>query len=192
MLTDVQIINLGLSKLASSRVKRIDPPSTPLEQYMAVNYPQWKRAELTRRRWVFAYEEAYKLTKVDTLDGVRRKYKYAMPIDCLRPIRTKRSEWVQRGKYIYSSEDNLYIDYIRNAPESEFDVLFNEVLGCKVAWESAEYVTQSSTKRDAAEAAYDKAVADAARANAFITGPESVSDEDNDEAYSWLGVHNHG
>lgn len=184
MLTDVQIINNGLSKIAASRITRIDPPQTPLEGFMAAGYPQWKRSELTKRRWVFATEHYKQLTKVDTLTGVDKPYKFALPNDCLRPIRTKKTEWEQRGRYLYSAYDILYIDYIRNADESEFDPLFNDVLSARVGIESVEYVTQSNKKEEKAIGYYDKAVKEAAQANAFIIGAEDIQEDDED--FSWV------
>lgn len=185
MLTDVQIINLGLSKIASNRVARIDPAQTPLEAFMASNYKHWKRTELAKRRWVFATEEHYKLTlESSRTDGVDKPHKFALPIDCLRPIRNKTTEWVQRGRYIYSAYNELYIDYIRNASEDEFDPLFDEVLASKVAYESAEYVTQSNAKKELAKAQYDDAIRVAGQCNAFVIGPEDIQADDND--FEWL------
>ena len=190
MLTDVQIINLGLSKLASLRVSTITPPRTPLESFMGANYGHWKRTELTKNKWVFAVEDDYLLTLNDTLADVDQPYKYILPVDCLRPIRGKYTEWKQRGTYLYSANSTLKISYIRNAAESEFDPLFNEVLACKVAFESAEYVTQSSTKRAVALQAYDDAISEAKKANAFVVGPEDVTFDDND--FSWVTAHHNG
>lgn len=184
MLTDVQIINLGLSKLAQSRVLTISPPRTPLEVYMSGNYPQWKREELTKHRWVCALEENYALTLNETLEDVCQPYKFLMPIDCLRPIRTKYSEWKQRGRYIYSAQLTLAVDYIRNIPESEFDPLLNEVLACKIAFESAQYVTSSNTKKADMLDGYKTAIATAKQCNAFVVGPEDIASDDND--YSWV------
>lgn len=191
MQTDIQIINQGISGLGQNRVYRIDPPNTPLEKYMAANYNIWKRAELTRRRWVFAYVERHKLTQVQILEDVERPYVYATPIDMLRPVRVKGTEWKQQGRFIVSADDDLYIDYIRNVPESEFDPLFVEVLANKIKWESAEYITQSSTKKASAKEDYREAVSEAGKANAFIIGPEDI--QDNDEDFSWLrGWHGNG
>lgn len=184
MLTDVQIINNGLAKIAASRIKRIDPPSSPLEGFMASNYTQWKRSEIAKRRWVFALEKDYALTLDSTLVNVDKPYKFLIPADCLRPIRTKYSEWDQVGRYIRSNYETLAIDFIRNKDESEFDVLFNDVLASRISYESAEYVTQSNKKKEAALAGYQAAVRDAAKNNAFVIGPEDIQADDND--YSWV------
>lgn len=185
MLTDVQVINGGLSKISSNRIGQIAPPKTSLEGYMAANYPHWKRTELTKRRWVFALEEQYALTLDSSrTDGVPKPHKFALPVDCLRPVRSKTTEWVQRGRFIFSAYDALSIDYIRNAAEAEFDPLFDEVLQCKIAFESAEYVTQSTSKKDFAYKLYKEAVSEAGQCNAFIIGPEDIQADDDD--FSWV------
>lgn len=189
MLTDVQIINLGLSKIAANRIARIDPARTPLEAFMASNYVQWKRSELTKRRWVFALVEEAALTQVEDVEGRAFRYKYAIPNDCLRPLRQKNTDWVQRGRFLYSNVSGLTLNYIKDAKENEFETLFNDVLACRVAYESAEYVTQSTSKKDYASGEYDKAIKEAGQANAFVIGPEDVGPED--DGFTWL-VARHG
>ena len=177
MLTDVQIINLGLGKIAANQITRIDPPATPLEKYIAPKYEQWKRSELSKRRWVFATVDDYLLTLNATTVGVERPYSFALPIDCLKITRNNRSEWVQRGRFLNSHYSSLRIQYIRNADESEFDPLFNDVLAARIAVECAEYVTQSTTKKQTAMAEYDDAVSEAGKQNAYVIGPEPVADD---------------
>lgn len=183
MLTDIQVINLGLSKIAASSIRQLDPPRTELENFLRNRYQPWKEAELCLHPWVFAREDNYQLTLNETVEG-DRPYKFLIPIDCLRVLREADTEWKQRGRYIASGYDNLKISYIRNVPEAEWDALFVSVMAWRVAYESAEYVTQSSTKRDAMLAGYKEALADAKKANAFIEGPQDVAD--NDYEFSWL------
>lgn len=180
MFSQVQIANLGLSKIASSRISRLDPPQSSLERFVASGYEHWKRSELSKRRWVFALEQDYALAKVEELTGVDRPYKYSLPVNCLRPVREKRTEWVQRRRFIYSAHDGLKIAYVANVDEIEFDALFVEVLAWRVAMESVEYVTQSNTKKADVKALYDEAVKEAGRNNAFVIGPEDVVSNDDD------------
>jgi hypothetical protein len=177
--TDVQIINYGLGKIGAQQIERIDPPRTALERYVSQGYALWKRTELAKRRWVFAVETNWLLTREETLENVERPYRYGLPTDCMRPIRTKRSEWMQSGRSVYSSYDTLRIDYIRNVTEADFDVMFVEVLACRIALECAEYVTQSNTKKSDASALYNDAVREAGRCNAFTIGAENNSDDDS-------------
>lgn len=187
MFTQVQIINIGLSKIASSRISRVDPPKTSLERFCAEGYHHWKRSELAKRRWVFATEDDYALAKVgdpsstppvSRQDG--RNYKYALPVDCLRPIRDKTTEWKRNRTFIYSAYDNLKIAYVMNVDEDEFDPLFVEVFAARIALETVEYLTQSNTKKAEAQAMYDTAVTEAGRTNAYTIGPEDVTSDDND------------
>lgn len=187
MFTQVQIVNIGLSKIASSRISRLDPPQSSLERFIASSYEHWKRSEITKRRWVFAMEDDYALAKVQDpsseppvsrADG--RNYKYSLPVDCLRPIRLRRTEWVQRRRFLFSCQDNLKISYITNVDESEFDPLFVEVFASRIAAESVEYVTQSNTKKADTNSLYNTAVTEAAKANAFVIGPEDVASDDDD------------
>jgi len=183
MYTALQVINLGLGKISSSRVERIDPPGTSLARYVADGYPTWKRTEIAKRRWVFATEHNYLCTRTETLDFGDRPYKFAMANDCLRPIRTKRSEWKQSGRFILSAYEELRIDYIRNATEAEFDPLFVEVLAWRIATECVEYVTQSNTKKADAINLYRDAVAEAGRANAYTIGAEDNTSDDDQYAF---------
>jgi len=186
MYTDTQIINIGLSGIASSTVQTISPPRTAIERYFSSNYTHIKRTELAKRRWVFARVADYKLTLVQTLTDVEKPYKYAMPIDCLVPIRIKSTEWVQRGRFIYSENPTLAIEYTKNANEDEFDPLFVDVLACALRRFSAEYITGSSSKNQEADAKYRDAVDTAAKANAFIIGTEEIQQDDGE--YSWLSA----
>lgn len=190
MFTQVQIVNFGLSKIASSRVSRLDPAETSLERFIAANYDHWKRSEIAKRRWLFATEEDVLLTQESDLnssdplnrtDG--RNYRYVLPVDCLRPVRNRFTEWRRSRGFLYSSQDNLRLTYIANVDESEFDPLFVEVFAARIALESVEYVTQSNTKKADIQTMYQVAVNDAAKINAFVRGPEDVGSDDSDFSF---------
>lgn len=179
MYTIAQIKNLGLAKLSASRVVN-DPPRTPLEIHCNEGYNAWKTQELTKRRWVFALEDDVALTQEAVISGAEQPYKYAIPTDCLRPIRQRYTEWKQRGRYIYSADNLLKIQYIKNKAESEFDPLFVDVLAWRVAIECVEMVTQSSSKKAECAQGYKDARAIAGQMNAFIIGPEDIAVDDDD------------
>lgn len=208
MLTDVQIINIGIGKIASNRINSITPARTPLEQFVAYGYPHWKRSELTKRRWVFATVDNYNLTLTDQppplpappsmpdpgfvpnpLNGVTKPYGFTLPNDCLRPVRGAQTEWKQRGRKLWSGYKCLRISYIADVKEDQFDPLFNDVLAWRIAQESVEFVTQSNTKSQKADAGYAEAVMEAAKANSFVIGPEGI--QCNDEDFEWVSGHNH-
>lgn len=178
MLTKQQIANLGLSKISSSKVTNLFPPTTALERHISEGYEHWRRTELQKHRWVFAIEDDYQLTLSDVRDDVELPYSYILPDDCLRPLRTNCTEWKQRGRTLHSARDALRLSYVRDVQETEFDPLFVEVLAARIAVESVEYVTQSNTKAVDVQSKYAEAVADAKRNNAFVVGPEYIASSD--------------
>lgn len=188
MVSDVDIVNIGLGKLAASRISVLNPPVTPIERFVGELYPELRRRELSLNRWNFALEYRT-LTKVGAPAGDAEKpYAYMMPNDAIRPIRTKNTEWDQIGKFLYSaySENFPAVQFVIDKPEGDFDPLFVDVLACRVAIECAEYTTQSNKKKEAAMIMYDAALDAALRVNAVVKGSESFNDvEDRENSYSW-------
>lgn len=183
---DRAIINLGLGKIAAGSVSNIVPPKTPLERHCAQGYPIWRDSELQMRDWYFALTQQLLTLEGPEVDAAQdgRKYKFAQPNDMLKPIRDKYTTWEMRGKYFWSSSNQLLLPYIKRASSAEFNALFVDVLACRVAKESVEFATQSNSKEESAEVKYDKAVARAAKANAFVIGPQDV--DLADENSEWV------
>lgn len=179
MYTKLQVINFGLSKIASSLIRSINPPNTQLEHFMSNNYDLWKRTEIGKRRWVFALEDRVPLPQVAYLPDEERPYRYQLPNEALRPVRERGDEWRQRGRLIHSCQENLRVSLIIDRDESEFDTFFVDVLACWIALQSCEYVTQSNTKKADALTLYNNAVADAGRNNAFVIGSEDYGKDDS-------------
>lgn len=179
------IINLGLGKIAASKISSITPPRSPLEKHCADGYPIWRDHELSKYDWVFAkaYSQLTLSGGLVTTPPDGRQYRYAMPNDCLRPIRTKQTEWEQRGSYIYSAYSTLVLEYIRKALEAEFVPPFIDVLASRVAIECVEYATQSNSKEETAQAKYTMSVNNAAKLNAFVIGPQDVRLDDNNSEW---------
>lgn len=184
MLTDLQICNLGLALNGAGPIRSINPPKTSLEVHVAAIYKQALVSELTKRRWVFATVFDYELTASEVLENVDKPYVYNLPVDCLRPVRQKRTEWFQTGRTLRSDYDTLVISYVKQVEEKDFDPLFVDVLAARIAVNTAEHTTQSSPKKRDVSNDYDLAVQEAGRVNAFIIGPEDI--QDNDDVFSWI------
>jgi len=172
------ILNLGLGKIAASRIVGLDPPRSPIEKHCAQGYVQWRDLELAKRDWMFAYVSGYPLTSegpplTSPSDG--RAYRFALPTDFIRPLRSKATEWERRGGYLYSAYPLLEVDYIARVSENHFDNTFIEVLACRIALECVEFATQSNTKAQGLQVAYDDAIKIAGRLNAYITGPQDTT-----------------
>ena len=175
------VCNYGLAKVGSSRVNSLAPASSKLEKNCAQFYPQWRDSELTKRRWVFA-------TFIRPLDlnpsaDVPAPFTHGFdaPSNMLRPIRDRASTWRQSGKIFLTYGETFSLEYVARVPETDFDPLFLDVLGCRVVLENLEYLTQSNTKMADAKDSYKEAVRVAGANNAFIIGPEeSVSADELD------------
>ena len=192
MPTAKEIINQGLGKIGSTRVNNLTPPISAIEVKCAGEYPQWKASELTKRRWVFA-TELTRLTALATqvavpLDG--RPYQFNVPGDMLRPLRGKGATWIQRGQFLYSAQDTIDLEYIRNAADAELtEPLFVDVLASRCAFECAELVTQSPARKRDAFALLTGAIEAAGRANAFVLDEHETSGDN--AAYTWDTARNY-
>jgi len=182
MFTPVGILNIGLSKIGATHVRQIERPSSSLERHCATNWPHWLRSELAKHRWVFATKQVT-LVRTPT-DPPREDFpnSFLIPTSVVRVIRgADCTTWQQEGRLIVAEEEELTIAAIVETSTAEFDPLFVEALACRVAKESAEYITQSNTKKADAQQMYDMAISDARKYNAFVRGPETfVSIDDYD------------
>lgn len=184
MFTDVEIINLGLGSFGQYQIKRIDPPSSALEVFCAIKYIAWKRSELTKHKWLFATEyTTLTPTEIVADNPYERPYKYTIPTWALRPVREKDLEWIQRGRFLWSSNNPLGIEVIRDVPEEEFDPLFVDVLAARIAIETVEYATQNSAKSSQMESRYEAALDAAKQVNAFVRGSQKIKNDDADYDY---------
>lgn len=183
MYTPVDIVNIGLSKIGAARIRRMDGARTSAEVFCATNYPHWVISELAKHRWVFASSQLTLVQYERDENDPQTSNIFSLPTNVVRVIREPHNTWKQEGRTIRSDQEMLNLDVVLNVDTYQFDPLFVEVLACRVAKESAEYLTQSNTKKATAESSYDKAISDARKYNGFVRGPERVV-EDRD--YSFL------
>lgn len=185
--TAKSICNLGLGKIGASQVSQLDPPRSPVEKHCANGYPNWRDQELTKRAWVFATEwKTLTKTPATVVADDGRVNCFPLPTEMLRPIRRKGAahNWVQRGRNLWTAQETLTVEGILRVPEATFDPLFVELLACRVAMESTEYITQSNAKTVTAVDLYKEALATAGRNNAFILEPDDTTAEDDED--SWI------
>ena len=181
------VINAGLGKIAAAEITTFSNPISPEEAYVVSNYPHWKKQQLLKHRWHFATQRRNLTQSGEPLEDDERPNRFAFPVDGLRPVREKRSDWEQRGKFLYTNTETLEVLFIVNVPEPDFDELFFDALACWIAYQSVEYITQSNTKKEAIKQEYEEAIRTARRNNAFVTGSERFSDfRDPDTRYRYI------
>jgi hypothetical protein len=113
-------------------------------------------------------------------------YQHPLPADFLRLLEVRdlsTGEYQVENGNILTDEDVLYIRYIREVTDpNEYDALFVDAVAARLAYELAEALTQSNTKRDAAWQEYQDGLLRAKRADAQ-ENPSSTFVEDD-----WVSV----
>ena len=181
-----QIINLGLGHLGAYVVTSLEPANTPIEKRMSLHYSHWRDSELQRGRWHFA-TRIEPLTAAPSVPSATtsQPYGYILPGDMLSPIRHKRSRWSIRGNNLYSPYATETLEYKARVPEHFFHPMFIDVLAARIAYENAEWVTQSNIKKGDAYNLYKDARKYAVAENALQIGPEEDT-ADLDEHDTWI------
>jgi hypothetical protein len=171
------VINLGLAKLGAS-INSISPATSSLEKHCAAFYPQWKRSELAKRRWVFATQ--YISLNLDGAATVttERPFAFTIPPNVIRIVRPKATVWEQNGKVILHVENTLSIKAVVDVDENDCDALFIDALACRVGKECIDKVSESNVKFGTLERWYKEAIREAGQSNAIIVGPEENSEPD--------------
>lgn len=176
------ICNRALSKLGEPRVTDIDNDSSPPAQTLSEMYDNVRDAVLQSYPWGFALMLTH-IAKDGTAPDWDYDNRYLLPTDCLALVEIKNNpDYRIRGKYIHTDEGSpLYILYTaRITDAAKYPPMFIEALAARLAYESAERITQSNTKKEAAAQDYQFAIS-AAYASEAIQNPPQPLPED-----AWL------
>lgn len=173
----VQIANRALTKLGDARILSLTEDSNGARVLNSM-FEAVRDAELRRHRWKFALARAELLADADA-PAFGFSYAYELPADflglvqvseyVLRPYTPERGPWQREGtKILTDLPAPLRIRYIKRVENPGlFDPLFCEAFACRLAFESCESLTQSSTKKQAAREDYAEAVQEAMRCDAI-------------------------
>jgi hypothetical protein len=179
--SETQIANRALQKLGAARIESLTQNS-PNARSMAAAYAMTRDAELRRYDWSFAIKrDSIAADANDTSWGGWKRY--GLPNDFARLIRDDETQayvdWRIEGRYIVTADDSpLKIRYIARVEDPNlFDPLFIEALACKLALETCEEITQSTSKKQSIKDDYDIAIAEARRLGA-IEKPAQEFNED--------------
>lgn len=172
-----QIANRALQKIGAARVTSLDEGSRNADA-VAFAFDFLRDSELQTNFWTFALKRV-SITNDATAPLFGRAYAYSLPADYLRiapddpHYPSGYTDRLFEGRKILTDEGGpLQIRYVSNAvPEEEWDPMFADALAMRIGMEVCEELTQSGTKRDAAETAYKYFVDMAKKVNAIIAGP---------------------
>lgn len=189
--SNVAIVNMALTKLGAERIASLDDDTKNAREAKAI-YDLQRDAELRRHRWNFAIKRA-SLPALATPPAHGYTYAFQLPPDCLRvdavgefypahdlsDYRGADSRpYKIEGRAILSNDAGpLAIRYgARIDDPVQFDAAFIEAFACKLAFELALPITDSSSKKREAGAEYETAVRDARRLDAIEDPPEDQPD----------------
>lgn len=181
--SNVQIANLALQKLGSSRKLESLTQDHPNARSLNLAFTPCLEAELRKHAWSFAIardsvaEDASGPTWGDW-------NRYTKPGDFLRLLREDETgietDWRIEGDYILSQDSSpLQFRYIAKIDDvSKFDSLFVEALACRLAMQCCKEVTGSTTAVEEMRSQYDVAIAEAKNIDA-IEKPSQEAPEDD-------------
>lgn len=188
------ICNLALDKLGAEPISNLAAPVKPNEKLLSRQYPHWRDSELRRHRWLFSIATV-RLTPTGDPTSVgydAPMYQYQMPNAALRAIRRVDDTWRIENGRVLLDPSTTYIDvaFVMQRAPGDMDVLFQEVLACRLAFECCEKITQSNEKKKDLWQLYKEAIDEAKRANAFERGPEAWIEQDTNTQYTWEQARN--
>lgn len=158
IITDTSICNSALIKLGAERINSLSEDNKRART-CAEQYPKVRDALLRMHPWNFAVSRI----NLALISGYTPAYEFEkafqLPLDCLRVLDTSLNYMPQIGevkwaietdansgnKVLVTNESTVAIKYIRRVAETQFDVLFAEVLALKLAYDMAYAITQSTT-----------------------------------------------
>lgn len=180
MASKTDIINRALSKLGEPRIANADTANTKPARVMAGMWDNVKDAMLQSYPWKFAATRAALAADLTT-PAYGWDYEYSLPSDYLAIIEIKDNPdyTIENGKILINEAGPLYIRYIRRITNTgQFHALFNEALASRLAYEGADEITDSNTKKEAALRDLNLAVTQAYQIDAIEVPPEELPEDD--------------
>lgn len=193
MASEVEIANVALTLLGSSRVLSIDDDVKAAREIKAV-FNISRDALLAGYDWSFAKTRT-QLSALASAPPFGFGLQYQLPVDCLRVVMvgdhyagvdltdyrgSPTEEFTFEGRTILTDLGApLSLVYIKRVTDTaQFQSNFAKAFGAQLAVDVCEALTQSETKRARAEAQLNKEIGLAIRANAIELPPKRLADDD--------------
>lgn len=188
MASVVGICNRALQKLGANRITLITENS-PNAQSCNTAYEPVRDALLEAHRWSFAISREQLSADVDVPEFGRAR-SFTLPANCLRVIPPYPEEnindrdWIIEGNKIYTNDiAPLNVRFIRKVTDpNEMTPLFREALSASMAFEMAEEITQSNSKKDSARQDLRDKILEGKKKNAIESIPQEPPTD------TWLTV----
>jgi hypothetical protein len=185
----VDLCNKALDKLGHGPIASLDD-NTKAARLCTRNWPLVRDAVLRAHPWNFAIKRDV-LAPVDlTVTEAAKQWgfsnKFPFPADMLRLVEVRdlsTSDYQVEGRAILANTTVLYIRYVgREEDPNQYDVLFFDAAAAHLAFELAEPLTQSNTKKDAAWQEYKDRLSDAKQLDGQENPPAQFEEDE------WIAV----
>ncbi len=192
--SNVDICNRALQKLGAPRISTLND-SNPSARAVKLAYDIVRRSELRKRVWNFSIMRA-SLAADSPAPTWGRQNSFTLPSDFIRLAEsypesltndinvigvtvaftaqfTGQKDWVlEKNKIVTNDSDPLQIRYVQDITDTTlFDPIFSEALSTAIAFEIAEELTQSNTKKTALGQHYMSLIEEAKSANSIEVAP---------------------
>lgn len=193
MASEVQIANFALTLLGEKRIVALTDASKQARELKAL-FEMTRDALLGGYNWVFAMTRT-QLSPLAEAPAFQFSQQFQLPTDCLRIVLLGETyvgvdlsdfrgfpveEYALEGRRILTDLGApLSLRYVKQVTDTtQFDANFSKAFAARLAADAAEAITQSGTKRDRAEAAFQKEINLAIRANAIQLSPVKLPDDE--------------
>jgi hypothetical protein len=185
----VDLCNKALDKLGHGPIASLDD-NTKAARLCTRNWPLVRDAVLRAHPWNFAIKRDV-LAPVDlTVTEAAKQWgfsnKFPFPADMLRLVEVRdlsTSDYQVEGRAILANTTVLYIRYVgREEDPNQYDALFFDAAAAHLAFELAEPLTQSNTKKDAAWQEYKDRLSDAKQLDGQENPPAQFEEDE------WIAV----
>lgn len=185
----VDLCNKALDKLGHGPIASLDD-NTKAARLCTRNWPLVRDAVLRAHPWNFAIRRDV-LAPVDlTVTEAAKQWgfsnKFPFPADMLRLVEVRdmsTSDYQVEGRAILANTTVLYIRYVgREEDPNQYDTLFFDAAAAHLAFELAEPLTQSNSKKDAAWQEYQERLSDAKRLDGQENPPARFEEDE------WIAV----
>lgn len=179
----VEICNRALQKLGAARITSLSDQSTNARAVSQAYY-RVRDAEFRKHPWNFAIQR-FQLAASATPPAFGPTNSFPLPAGWMRLLppdpflNTNDRDWTIEGNQVLTMGGApLNVRCVMKIEDTNlYDPLFDEALASKLAYELAEQLTQSNTKKEAAAGDYKVAIAEAKKVNGIEKVPQdSVED----------------
>lgn len=181
MASQIQIINVALSRIGANEITALDEAT--VESKLAVML--WeiaRKATLRDHPWNFAITEV-ELSKLAVPATYNYSYSYQLPAGCVRLLEVYDCrDFKVAGRNIQTDNDTITIRYISDVTDTAmWDALFTDAMAQRLAAELAYPLTKSQATADTQVTLYERKLAKAR----FVDSSEDIQDAIG-QSDSWL------